>query len=337
MNNSDNKPSSMSIPGYSAAIDALDWGGDTALVIGHRTPDTDSICSAVAYAGLMRAMGHDCVAKAAGNVNRETKFIAGLWDLPLPEVVHSVAPGTRLILMDHSEYAQAVEGAGQARLLQVIDHHGVGDIRETNLMLYKAMPVGSTCTIVYHSFLEFGISISDETARVLLAGIISDTRNLAKGTTTAMDVAVRSDLAARLGMTDEYLSTVFAGMDRAAHDISGMSDREIFLANYKRYRIEGLAIGIASIDGDPSVPAEEFLDRMLRIMPETMDGQGEDMIFAKVDIGRGTYILYYDPSGRAHDIAEKAFGQSVRPGICHSARNLSRKTAVVPMISRALK
>ena len=110
-------------------------------------------------------------------------------------------------------------------------------------------------------------------------------------TTTAMDVAVRSALADRLGMTDEYLSTVFAGMDRAAHDISGMSDREIFLANYKRYRIEGLAIGIGSIDGDPSVPAEEFLDRMLRIMPETMDEQGEDMIFAKVDIGTGTYIL----------------------------------------------
>lgn len=337
MNNPDNKPSSMSILGYSAAINALDWGGDTALVIGHRTPDTDSICSAVAYARLMRAMGHDCVAGAAGNVNRETLYIAGLWNLPLPEVVCSVAPGTRLILMDHSEYAQAVEGAGQARLLQVIDHHGVGDIRETHPMLYKALPVGSTCTIVYHSFLEYGISISDETARVLLAGIISDTRNLAKGTTTAMDVAVRSVLAVRLGMTEEYLSEVFAGMDRAAHDTSGMSDKEIFLANYKRYSIEGLAIGIASIDGDPSVPAEKFLERMLNVMPETMNEQGEDMIFAKVDIGRGTYILYSDPSGRAQEIAEKAFGPSVRPGICHSPRNLSRKTAVVPMISRALK
>ena len=291
----------------------------------------------MAYAELMRAMGHECVAKAAGPVNRETLYIAGLWELPLPEVTDKVEPGTRLILMDHSEYAQAVAGASKARLLQVIDHHGVGDIEESNLMFYKAWPVGATCTIVYHSFNEFGVPISEETARMLLAGIISDTRNLTKGTTTAYDIAVYSALAGRLGLAPGDLAVIFAGMDKAAHDISGMSDREIFLSNYKRYSIEGLAVGVASIDGDPDTPSGEFLARMLKVMPKIMKEQGEDMIFAKVDIGRGTYILYYDPAGRAQETAEKAFGPSVGPGICHSAKNLSRKTAVVPMISRALK
>ena len=183
-----------------AVLARLDWGEGTTYVIGHKTPDADAVFSAIAYADLMKTLGYKCEARINGPVNRETAFIADKWGIDIPAVLPAVEPGTRLILTDHADYTQSVDGARQARLLQVIDHHGVGDISETAQLYYKAMPVGATCTIVYDSYLELGVPISEKTARVLLAGLISDTRNLKKSTTTALDSLAMKDLSRKAGL-----------------------------------------------------------------------------------------------------------------------------------------
>ena len=318
-----------------AVFSALDWGNGTAFVIGHKSPDTDSICSAVAYARLMQALGYACEARAAGPLNPETRFIADLWRLPVPDELTHISPETRLILMDHAEYAQAVKGADRARLLQVIDHHGIGDISEQNLVYYKAMPVGSTCTLVFTSYRETGISIPDETARLLLAGLISDTRNLKKPTTTALDILAWNTLAAQLGYTESYLDRVYAGMVKASQDITGLSDREIFLSYFKEYVLEGVKLGIANLESTGGAPVDTFLDRMLAVMPQILAESGNTMLFARLFIQNGTYLLYRGQGARS--AAEKAFGPSLREGICHVPGRLSRKTDIVPMLTAVLR
>ena len=318
-----------------SVLSALDWGNGTACVVGHKSPDTDAICSAVAYARLMQALGHPCKAWAAGPLNPETRFIADLWQLPVPDELTHIAPGTRLILMDHAEYAQAVEGADRARLLQVIDHHGIGDISEQNLVYYKAMPVGSTCTLVFTSYRETGIAIPDDTARLLLAGLISDTRNLKKPTTTKLDILAWEMLTAQLGLTAEHLDAVYAGMVKASQDITGLSDREIFLSYFKEYKLEGIKLGIANLESTGDAPVDMFLDRMLAVMPQILSESNNTMLFARLFIQNGTYLLYHGPGAKA--TAEKAFGPSLREGVCHVESRLSRKTDIVPMLTAVLR
>ena len=91
-------------------MSALDWGGDTCYVFGHKTPDVDAVCSAAAYADLMRSLGYNCEAKVCGNVNKETVFASNALGFSIPDRIRSVAPGARVILTDHSEYVQSADG-----------------------------------------------------------------------------------------------------------------------------------------------------------------------------------------------------------------------------------
>lgn len=115
---------------FQQMLSELDWGTDTCYIYGHKTPDVDAVTSALAYAKLMRALGYNCVAKVSSPMNRETEYIARVFGIELPALKDSVTPQTRLILTDHTDYAQCVDGARQAVILQKIDHHVEGDIRE---------------------------------------------------------------------------------------------------------------------------------------------------------------------------------------------------------------
>ena len=115
---------------FKNTVNALDWGSDTTFVIGHKTPDVDAVTSAMSYAALMRALGHNAVAKIVSPINRETAYIAEKFGFKIPEQMSSVKAGTRLILTDHAESAQSVEGVKEAKILQIIDHHIPGDLDE---------------------------------------------------------------------------------------------------------------------------------------------------------------------------------------------------------------
>lgn len=93
----------------------------------------------------MRALGYNCKAKVSSATNRETAYISGLFGFALPELKASVVPQTRLILTDHTDYAQCVDGAREARILQKIDHHVEGDILDSNIPYVRREMIGSTC------------------------------------------------------------------------------------------------------------------------------------------------------------------------------------------------
>ncbi len=115
---------------YRAVLRGLDWGQNTTFVYGHKTPDVDAVCSSLGYAKLMRALGYNCKAKVSGPINRETQYIAQRFGFDVPELKTAVPTGTRLILTDHTDYAQCVDGAREATILQKIDHHVDGDIKD---------------------------------------------------------------------------------------------------------------------------------------------------------------------------------------------------------------
>lgn len=105
----------------------VDYGDQVTYVIGHKSPDADTVGSAIAYAGLLQQLGISAKAAVAGPVNQETKYALDLFGIDQPEVL-SDAAGKQFVLVDHSEYTQALDGMRSARIVGVVDHHGIGDV-----------------------------------------------------------------------------------------------------------------------------------------------------------------------------------------------------------------
>lgn len=231
---------------YREILACLDWGTDTTFVYGHKTPDVDAVTSALSYASLMRALGYNCKAKVSTGTNRESAYISKRLGFDLPELKSSVAAGTRLILTDHTDYAQCVDGAKDAKILQKIDHHIEGDIRDAIIPYVRREMVGSTCTIIFECFNELGVPIDDESAKIMLAGILSDTRNLSKTTTKGIDSTAWKALVAQLRLEDE-VAQISREMEEASYNYDGMTDAEILLSDYKDYEIGCHLIGFGSL------------------------------------------------------------------------------------------
>ena len=332
---------------FRTLLKSLDWGADTTFVYGHKTPDVDAVCSSLSYAKLMRTLGYNCKAKVSSATNRETAYIAGVFGFALPELKSSVMPQTRLILTDHTDYAQCVDGAKEAKILQKIDHHVEGDIRDNDIPYVRREMIGSTCTIIYEMYRELGVSIDDETAKILLAGLLSDTRNLTKTTTQHEDSVAWVALVTQLHLENEVAS-INRQMAEAANNYDGMTDSEILLSDYKDYEIGGKAVGIGSLACKAS-QMDDFITRMLAVMPQVMSDKKRDMLFAKIDnlvpnpdesdpdtpfVEDGIYFIYYGEGTQA--VAEAVFGPSLREGVTFSKENLSRKQ-IVPRIIEILQ
>lgn len=330
-----------------AKLRSLNWGQDTCFVYGHKTPDVDAVTSALSYAKLMNQLGYNCKAKVSSPTNRETQYIAGLFGFGLPAIKTSVVPQTRLILTDHTDYAQCVDGAREAIILQKIDHHVEGDIADAGIPYVRREMVGSTNTIIYEMYNELGVNIDDEAARIMLAGIISDTRNLSKSTTCGIDSTAWLALSTQLGISRDSMRVINRRMEEAAYDYSGMTDAEIFLSDYKDYDISGHPIGFGSLVCKQA-EMEAFITRMLAVMPEIMRQKGCQMLFSMISnlvpntgsdkdetpyLYGGTYFIYYGEGTK--EVAEAVFGASLRQGVCYSVKNYSRKQ-IVPLITDVL-
>lgn len=336
---------------YREAIKALDWNGTenhSAVVVGHKSPDGDSVMSALAYATLMQSLGYNVVAKMAGKVNNETAFVAKAFDIQLPEVIDRVSSQDRLILVDHSDYAQAVDGARESRILQVIDHHGIGDVTESKLLYAKYMPVGSTCSIVFSSYRELDVEITLDVAQILMAGILSDTLNLKKVTVTDVDRSVYENLlkilaeAWNLNLEESRrkVNAIFDGMVEAAHDFSSMTDEEIFNSDAKDYVMGPARFRLGSLDCRDASAVDALANRLLDVMPLVARNSKNDMAFCRLGFDEKTYMLYSglndNAMSKAKSIAEMAFGPSLRQGVIFCERRLSRKLDVVPLLTKAL-
>lgn len=333
---------------FRTLLQSMDWGTDTCFVYGHKIPDVDAVCSSLAYAKLMRTLGYNCKAKVSSPINRETAYIARVFGIALPELKTSVAPQTRLILTDHTDYIQSVGGSREAVILQIIDHHTEGDIKDSTIPFVRREMVGSTNSIVYEMYNELGVDIDDETARILLAGIISDTRYLTKSATQPIDSLAILKLSSQLVISTDSIAKLNQAMAESATDYNGMTDSEIFFSDYKEYDLNGTFLGFGCLSCKQD-EMEPFIDRMLAIMPDLMQLEGCQIMVAMIDnlvesTGAdptkpsyehdGMYFLYCGEGSK--DVAEALFGPSLREGVCYDAKGMSRKQ-IVPIIADMLK
>ena len=148
----------------------------------------------------------------------------------------------RIILVDHNEATQAVEGFDQAEILEIIDHHRIGSLETSGPVYFRNQPVGCTATIVTQMYDENGVTIPQKTAGLLLAAILSDTLVFRSPTCTAVDVNAANRLAGIAGVDiDEFANEMF----EAGEKLDGKTAEEVFLQDFKVFMCGDIRFGVA--------------------------------------------------------------------------------------------
>ena len=315
-----------------ASIANMSIGDGPVYVIGHRSPDSDTICSAIAYARLLNLLGYPAEAAANGQVNKETAYILKTAGVEAPPVLEDAA-GKSIFLVDHSEYAQATEGMQDAHIVGILDHHGVGSVTTGQQLVYEAKPIGAAATIVWLDYLNYGLEIDKTTAALLLGAILSDTTNLTGTTVTEADRQAVSDLAALAGIGD--VDAFYLALHAEALSYEGMSDEEILFSDYKEYETSGVKYGIGLVNAIDEDTARALVERMKETLPKAFETLRVDLLYASVGIREnGAKIDYIVPcEGLSKDVFEAAFPNFDEfDGTAYIFRNggLGRKTKFVP-------
>ncbi|MDD5952954.1 MAG: DHH family phosphoesterase [Oscillospiraceae bacterium] len=182
-------------------LDGLGQITGTIYVIGHKSPDSDTVGSSIAYTYLLHELGCDAQPVILGNINNESKYILNAADLERPEVLKDAA-GCNMVLVDHGEYMQSVEGLQDANIISIIDHHADGSVMTAGQLIYDARPLGATSTVVWIRCRNYGITPDRQTALVMMVAILSDTKNLQSENTTYADREALRELSDLAGIED---------------------------------------------------------------------------------------------------------------------------------------
>ena len=302
-------------------------------VIGHKNPDTDSICSAIGYAAYKSEVtGEKHVARRAGDVNPESQFVLDRFGLDAPEFLENAA-GEELILVDHNEVAQAVDGLSEAAIKEILDHHKIGDVQTPDPIYFRNVPVGCTGTIVYKHYQESGITPSKEVAGALCSAILSDTLAFRSPTCTQKDIDAAEALAKIAGIDDvqAYAKEMF----KAGSELTGKTPKEILYLDFKKFTAGGKTFGVGQVT---SMDADELADlkkTMVEYINESFAEHEVDMLFFLLtDILDESSELIYAGEG-AKEVVDAAF-TSAEADRTYLKGVVSRKKQIVPQITEVL-
>ena len=195
----------------------------------------------------------------------------------------------RIILVDHNEATQAVEGFDQAEILEIIDHHRIGNLETDGPVYFRNQPVGCTATIVTQMYDENGVTIEPKTAGLLLAAILSDTLVFRSPTCTPIDVATAKRLAKIAGVDmDEFALEMF----EAGENLAGKTPEEVFLQDFKVFMCGDVRFGVAqgSYMTRKNLKAAEKL--LKPYLPEAMNKQNvEDLYMLLTDVPKEESVV----------------------------------------------
>ncbi len=237
----------------------------------------------------------------------------------------NLARGVRrkVILLDHNEASQSALGIEEAAVVEIVDHHRVGDIQTTSPIMFLNLPVGSTATIVAERYRELGVTPPEAMAGVLLSAVLTDTVLLKSPTTTDVDRAVAQRLADQLG-----LDAIGFGLEmfRARAAQTGFSAADAVSRDLKEYRSGDLAIGVAQVE---TVDADEYRDRadeLASALEQFRLSRGLDLAMLLVTdvVKEGSEVF---AAGKVR-IAERSLGIDLSAGSAWMDGVLSRKKQV---------
>ena len=302
------------------------------LVFGHKNPDTDTICSAIAYAELKGKLGKDVKAVRLGEVNEETKFVLDYFKVEKPELIESVS-GKEIMLVDHNERTQTADGFEEAKVLELVDHHRISNFNVDEPLYVRMEPVGCTATIILKLFKENNLLPEPTTAGLMLSAIVSDTLLFKSPTCTECDVKAGKELAEIAGVNVEEYGLE---MLKAGTALGGKSEAELINMDMKIFEVDGSKIGVAQVN---TVNEAELLERKEKLLEEINNIINKEGL--KFFIFAITNILSNDSTGivagDGNAIIEKAFNEKIDNNLIALKGVVSRKKQIIPPLTKAIQ
>lgn len=246
------------------------------------------------------------------------------------------ASGKSVILVDHNERVQAVDGIENARIVEIIDHHRLGPIETIGPVYFRNQPLGCTATIVYQMYQEHDIAVDKQTAGLLCSAILSDTLLFRSPTCTDIDRKAAEELAQIAGIdVEKYAMEMFS----AASNFESKSEEDILYQDFKLFTVGKTTLGVGQINSLSAQELKTLEERMLPYLKKERARRGLDMMFLMLtDILTESTVLLCDGAG-AERMVQDAFqleeddrqGQVRLPGV------VSRKKQLVPAIMVAME
>lgn len=296
------------------------------VIFGHKSPDTDTICSALVYADLKRNLGVDAEAVRLGEVNKETEYALNAAGVEPPRYVEKIADDVdSVILVDHNEFQQSVDNINELTISEVIDHHRIANFETKDPLYFRAEPVGCTATILTKIFKEKQVEISATNAKLLVSAIISDTLLFKSPTCTNEDKQAAKELADIAGID---LDTYGLDMLKAGTDLSDKSVAELIHMDAKEFTMGEAKVEIAQIN---TIDTEEVYKKQADFETEInkqIEAKELDLfLLAVTDIlNSNSEVLAL---GKASENVEKAFDVQLAANRALLEGVVSRKKQIV--------
>ena len=301
------------------------------LIFGHKNPDTDTICSALVKEILNKKKGCEkSKAVRLGNLNKETQYALKYLGVEEPELIEKVEEGQEVILVDHNEFNQSVEGIEKAKILEVVDHHRISNFETSEPLYYTARPFGCTSTILFEEFKQNNIEIEKTEAVLMASAIISDTLLLKSPTTTEHDRKALEELGkiANINIEEYGLEMLKAGTD-----LDDFSEEELINLDAKSLDKNGTKFVIAQVN---TVSIEDVLKRKEElekaIKAEIDKNQLSLFVLAITDIlNSNSQIIAL---GEKSKTVESAFNKELQDNMMFLEGVVSRKKQLLPPIDK---
>ncbi|CAI6331065.1 manganese-dependent inorganic pyrophosphatase [Bacillus subtilis] len=303
------------------------------LIFGHQNPDTDTICSAIAYADLKNKLGFNAEPVRLGQVNGETQYALDYFKQESPRLVETAANEVNgVILVDHNERQQSIKDIEEVQVLEVIDHHRIANFETAEPLYYRAEPVGCTATILNKIYKENNVKIEKEIAGLMLSAIISDSLLFKSPTCTDQDVAAAKELAEIAGVDAEEYGL---NMLKAGADLSKKTVEELISLDAKEFTLGSKKVEIAQVN---TVDIEDVKKRQAEleaVISKVVAEKNLDLFLLVI-----TDILENDSLalaiGNEAAKVEKAFNVTLENNTALLKGVVSRKKQVVPVLTDAM-
>jgi len=239
----------------------------------------------------------------------------------------------KIILLDHNEKTQTVDGIEQADIIEIIDHHRLGDIQTGNPILVKNEPVGSTSTIIGCTYFENGIEPSGKMAGIMCAAIISDTIMFKSPTSTNLDKLTAEKLAKIAGIRMEEFSQA---MFKAGSTLLGMTPNELLYNDFKDFNLGSHKIGIGQVNTMNTEHINEIRQELVQLLEKVCNERKYSLLLLLVTdiINEGSEAFF---SGKDKGLLAKAFNVQLRDGSTYLKGVVSRKKQLVPMLAAVME